>query len=74
MTIDSLSCSFCGKRQENIRRLIRAPENVSSAHICDECVAVCASILQDDEASKPEVKKPDRLPLYMLDIVRNRKK
>ncbi len=38
-----LRCAFCGKGQEEVAKLIAAPEDV---YICDECVTVCARILE----------------------------
>ena len=37
-------CSFCGKQQEEVRRLIAGP----GAYICDECIQVCREIIEDD--------------------------
>ncbi|KPK48182.1 MAG: ATP-dependent Clp protease ATP-binding subunit ClpX [Dehalococcoidia bacterium SM23_28_2] len=39
------SCSFCGKNQEQVRRLIAGP---GSVYICDECVQLCHEILQEE--------------------------
>ncbi len=39
------SCSFCGKNQEQVRRLIAGP---GSVYICDECVQLCYEILQEE--------------------------
>ena len=38
-----LHCSFCGKAQEDVRKLIAGP----SVYICDECVSLCGDILDD---------------------------
>ena len=40
-----LRCSFCGKAQADVRKLIAAPQ----VFICDECVDVCNDIIADDE-------------------------
>ena len=40
-------CSFCGKRQEQVRRLIAGP----GVYICDECVELCLHYLDDDPTS-----------------------
>ena len=40
----NLSCSFCGKSQKEVKKLIAGP----TVYICDECIAVCNSILEDD--------------------------
>lgn len=37
-------CSFCGKSQDVVRRMIQGP----GAYICDECVSLCTTILKDD--------------------------
>ena len=39
-------CSFCGKAQQDVRKLIAGPD----CFICDECVLLCDEILQDDES------------------------
>lgn len=45
-TIDSgVHCSFCGKSQEQVNRMISGPGN---AFICDECVGICADIIEEE--------------------------
>ncbi len=44
------SCSFCGKSQERVSRLIAGPSKV---FICDECVIVCQQIIQEGATSRP---------------------
>jgi len=43
-----LACSFCHKSQDSVAKLISSPSDYPRAYICDECIAVCASILEDD--------------------------
>ncbi len=43
-----LSCSFCGKDQESVQRLIAGPD----VYICDECVNLCNDILTQDKISE----------------------
>jgi len=50
---NSLRCSFCDKPETTVGKLISSPSNYSRAYICDECVAVCQTILEDDKA-EPE--------------------
>ena len=38
-------CSFCGKSQDEVRKLIVGPNNV---RICDECIEICEDILRED--------------------------
>nr|WP_330389258.1 ATP-dependent Clp protease ATP-binding subunit ClpX [Parasporobacterium paucivorans] len=40
-----LRCSFCGKSQDQVRKLIAGPDG---AYICDECVDICAEIIEDE--------------------------
>ena len=51
----SLRCTFCHKSEKAGIQLISSPSDYPRAYICDECVAVCASIIQDDrhEAAEP---------------------
>jgi ClpX C4-type zinc finger protein len=45
---DALCCSFCRKSQDFVGKLISSPSNYPRAYICDECIAVCYAILEDD--------------------------
>jgi ATP-dependent Clp protease ATP-binding subunit ClpX len=58
---DSLRCSFCHKSQEVVGKLISSPSDYPRAYICDECIAVCNSILEDDRAEQAHV-SPNKLP------------
>ena len=49
---ETLRCSFCHKSQEVVGKLISTPSDYPKAYICDECVAVCNSILEDDRAEQ----------------------
>ena len=60
-----LKCSFCGKPQSRVRKLIAGP----NVYICDECIGVCTSILDDELDLMPEyepqshaLEKPEHLP------------
>ena len=57
----ALRCSFCGKHENQVHRMIQGP----GVRICDECVQLCMSILNDgfDQAdSSPLEDIPDQLP------------
>ncbi len=58
---DSLRCSFCHKSQDVVGKLISSPSDYPRAYICDECIAVCNSILEDDRAEQP-YGAPHKLP------------
>ena len=49
---ETLRCSFCHKSQDAVAKLISSPSDYPRAYICDECVAVCNSILDDDRTKK----------------------
>jgi ATP-dependent Clp protease ATP-binding subunit ClpX len=58
---ESLRCSFCHKSQEVVGKLISSPSDYPRAYICDECIAVCNSILEDDRSEQPQA-AAHRLP------------
>ncbi|RRA49035.1 ATP-dependent Clp protease ATP-binding subunit ClpX [Acidipila sp. EB88] len=59
---DTLRCSFCHKSQDAVAKLISSPSDYPRAYICDECVAVCNSILEDDRSETPAGAPPAHLP------------
>jgi ATP-dependent Clp protease ATP-binding subunit ClpX len=58
---ETLRCSFCHKSQDVVGKLISSPSDYPRAYICDECIAVCNSILEDDRPEKP-YGAPHKLP------------
>ncbi len=61
-TDESLRCSFCHKSQDAVAKLISSPSDYPRAYICDECVAVCNSILEDDRTEAAPGAAPQHLP------------
>ncbi len=59
---DALRCSFCHKSQDAVAKLISSPSDYPRAYICDECVAVCNSILEDDRSETHAAAAPNQLP------------
>ncbi len=59
---ETLRCSFCHKSQDAVAKLISSPSDYPRAYICDECVAVCNSILEDDRSDTHTAAAPDHLP------------
>ena len=56
-----LYCSFCGKSQREVKKLIAGP----SVYICNECVSLCGGIIEQDLKAKAEAvfqDKPEKLP------------
>jgi hypothetical protein len=49
-----LCCSFCGKSQREVKKLIAGP----AVYICDECVRLCIEIIQEDDQKPPIAVKP----------------
>ncbi len=47
-------CSFCGKTQEQVRRLIAGPGGV---YICDECIELCREIIEEEASQPPQKAK-----------------
>ena len=58
---DTLRCSFCHKSQDVVGKLISSPSEYPRAYICDECIAVCNSILDDDKP-EPSTTSPNKIP------------
>ena len=59
---ETLRCSFCHKSQDAVAKLISSPSEYPRAYICDECVAVCNSILEDDEGEAQSRHRRRQLP------------
>ncbi|MFM7048384.1 MAG: ATP-dependent Clp protease ATP-binding subunit ClpX [Polynucleobacter sp.] len=57
-TDKTLYCSFCGKSQHEVKKLIAGP----SVFICDECIDLCTDIIQEEIAKEPLSTKGDALP------------
>ncbi|MBM3785106.1 MAG: ATP-dependent Clp protease ATP-binding subunit ClpX [Acidobacteria bacterium] len=61
-TDESLRCSFCHKSQDVVGKLISSPlSDYPRSYICDECIAVCNSILEDDR-NEQTYAAPNKLP------------
>ncbi|MCH2352955.1 MAG: ATP-dependent Clp protease ATP-binding subunit ClpX [Pseudomonadales bacterium] len=54
-----LYCSFCGKSQHEVRKLIAGP----SVFICDECVELCNDIIREEVQESSEAKETTKLPI-----------
>lgn len=55
---DSLKCSFCGKEQREVKKLIAGP----AVYICDECVSLCNEIMAEEFDSSFDVNVSRKLP------------
>jgi ATP-dependent Clp protease ATP-binding subunit ClpX len=74
-TDEILRCSFCHKSQDAVAKLISSPSDYPRAYICDECVAVCNSILEDDRGeahpatTAGHLPKPQEVKSFLDDFV-----
>ena len=45
MARPKIHCSFCGKDEDHVRKLIAGPNGV---YICDDCIQICGDILEEE--------------------------
>lgn len=69
-TDDTLRCSFCGKSQNEVKKLIAGP----TVYICNECIDICNEIISDDQqaesvASRPPLPKPGEIKTFLDEYV-----
>jgi len=55
----ALKCSFCGKSQKQVIKLIAGP----GVYICDECIELCVEIIEEEKVEKLETTNEEFLPL-----------
>ncbi len=74
---DDLLCSFCGKSQDEVKKLIAGP----SVYICDECIQLCTEIIAEEYSQEkdatPQLPKPyeikELLDQYVIEQERPKK-
>ena len=64
---DTVRCSFCNKTQAQVRKLIAGP---NGAYICDECIDVCAEIIEE-EFEYDEIRAFDDINLLTPEEIRH---
>jgi len=70
-TDHTLSCSFCGKSQKEVRKLIAGP----TVYICDECIELCNDIISEEDARSHQtsptlgVPKPSDIKIFLDEYV-----
>ncbi|MBX7218399.1 MAG: ATP-dependent Clp protease ATP-binding subunit ClpX [Blastocatellia bacterium] len=67
---ETLRCSFCGKTQNEVKKLIAGP----TVYICNECIDICNEIIADDAhqeatAQRPQLPKPFEIKAFLDDFV-----
>ncbi|MEW9670809.1 ATP-dependent protease ATP-binding subunit ClpX [Ammoniphilus sp. 3BR4] len=65
-----LKCSFCGKSQDQVRKLVAGP----GVYICDECIELCTEIVEEElgteeEIDLKEIPKPNEIKKFLDDYV-----
>ena len=55
---DDLLCSFCGKSQDEVKKLIAGP----SVYICDECIQLCNEIIAEEYGQESDKDQGAKLP------------
>ena len=65
-----LCCSFCGKSQNDVKKLIAGP----GVYVCNECIDICNEIINDDEqadvtSSRAAIPKPQEIKKFLDDYV-----
>ncbi|MDO5027362.1 MAG: ATP-dependent Clp protease ATP-binding subunit ClpX [Tissierellia bacterium] len=69
---DDIACSFCGKDHDQVKRLIAGPDDV---YICNECIELCNSIIEEEEALldedvlKKDLPKPRVIKKFLDEFV-----
>ena len=54
----SLTCSFCGKAQKEVKKLIAGP----TVYICDECIGLCNDIIAEEIEKEDHTYGPGSIP------------
>ena len=67
---ESLFCSFCGKNQKEVKKLIAGP----TVFVCDECVELCMDIIKEDNKNnktkiKKDIPKPSEINKFLNEYV-----
>jgi ATP-dependent Clp protease ATP-binding subunit ClpX len=47
-------CSFCGKKKDEVRNMLQGAVKSPVAYICNECVALCKKVVQDEDRKEAE--------------------
>ena len=69
-SVDLLKCSFCGKSQKQVRKLIAGPR----VYICDECIELCNEIIEEEltevtETDQTELPRPQQIYDHLREYV-----
>jgi ATP-dependent Clp protease ATP-binding subunit ClpX len=56
--VDGLRCSFCGKSQDEVKKLIAGP----AVYICDECIELCIEIIEEEHEKETSTQNKEEFP------------
>ena len=62
---DNLFCSFCGKNQKEVQKLIAGP----AVYICDECIQLCSEIIEEEKEKDTEDIEQNLVPREIKDML-----
>jgi len=62
---DNLFCSFCGKNQKEVKKLIAGP----AVYICDECIQLCSEIIEEEKEQEAEILEQSYLPREIKEML-----
>ena len=60
MSDDRIRCSFCGKTGDQVRKMISGPSGI---YICDECVELCAELIEEELGQEELDRSPEEINL-----------
>ena len=64
-TMDNLFCSFCGKNQKEVAKLIAGP----AVYICDECIQLCSEIIEEETEQNTSSQQRSLVPKQIKEIL-----
>lgn len=62
---DTIRCSFCGRTQDQVRKMIAGAGN-NNVYICDECIELCSEILEEELEGQDEGESPALADIRLL--------
>ena len=68
MARNEIRCSFCGKTESQVLKLLKGPNGV---YICDECVELCSEIIEEELGVEEEENEPEEINLLKPEEIKN---
>ena len=62
-----VKCSFCGKTQDQVKRLIAGPNDI---YICNECISLCETIINEEMENEDNTGEMNLLPKLLISKVK----